>query len=182
MSQNGRAASEEWVRGVLERHESALIRYATRMTGSAEQARDVVQETFVRLCRQNRAELDGHLAEWLYTVCRNRALTVRRKETRMTTLSEAAAALRVSPEPIPPAAIEQRESQGRVMTLVTALPDNQQEVLLLKFQSGLSYRQIAGVLQISVTNVGFLIHTAIKTLRQRMGAEYVSGSARRSEP
>ena len=59
MSQNGRAASDEWLRGVLERHESALIRYATRMTGSAEQARDVVQETFVRLCRQKRAELDG---------------------------------------------------------------------------------------------------------------------------
>ena len=92
MGQNGRAANDEWLRSVLERHESALIRYATRMTGSTEQARDVVQETFVRLCRQKRAELDGHLTQWLYTVCRNRALTVRRKETRMTTLTEAAAA------------------------------------------------------------------------------------------
>ena len=38
----------------------------------------------------------------------------------------------------------------------------------LKFQNGLSYKEIAHITNLSVTNVGFLIHTAIKTLRQRM--------------
>lgn len=170
LSKNGRAASEQWLRETLARHEGPLIRYAARLTGSVERARDVVQDAFTRLCQQDRTGIDGHVTQWLYTVCRNRALTVRRKETRMTTLSDAAAALRVCPDPIPPAAAEQRESQSHVVSLMAALPDNQQEVLVLKFQSELSYREIAGVLDISVTNVGFLIHTAIKSLRERMGS------------
>lgn len=170
LSKNGRAASEQWLRETLARHEAPLIRYAARLTGSVERARDVVQDAFTRLCQQDRAGLDGRVTQWLYTVCRNRALTVRRKEMRMTTLSDAAAISRVCPDPVPPAAAEQRESRSHVLSLMAGLPDNQQEVLVLKFQSGLSYREIAGVLAISVTNVGFLIHTAIKSLRERMGS------------
>ena len=48
------------------------------------------------------------------------------------------------------------------------LPANQQEVIRLKFQHGLSYKQIAEVTQLSVSNVGFLIHAGLKTLRQRL--------------
>jgi len=48
---------------------------------------------------------------------------------------------------------------------------NQQEVLRLKFQHGLSYRQIAEVTRLTVTNVGFLIHAGLKKLRRQMGGE-----------
>ncbi len=41
----------------------------------------------------------------------------------------------------------------------------------LKFQGGLSYKQISEVTSLTVTNVGFLIHTGLKTLRQRLSAE-----------
>ena len=50
------------------------------------------------------------------------------------------------------------------------LPDNQQEVVRLKFQNGMSYKEIATVTELSVTNVGFLLHTAINTLRTRVAA------------
>jgi RNA polymerase sigma factor (sigma-70 family) len=55
--------------------------------------------------------------------------------------------------------------------LLAGLSDNQQEAVRLRFQNGLSYRDIAAVTGLSVTNVGFLIHTAIKTIRTRLGAE-----------
>ena len=48
------------------------------------------------------------------------------------------------------------------------LPDRQQEILRLKFQGGLSYRQIADVMDLTVSNVGFLIHTSIKALREQL--------------
>jgi RNA polymerase sigma-70 factor (ECF subfamily) len=51
------------------------------------------------------------------------------------------------------------------------LPANQQEAIRLKFQHELSYKQIAEVTQLSVSNVGFLIHTGLKTLRQRLNPE-----------
>jgi len=73
-----------------------------------------------------------------------------------------------SPDPSPADRVEQNDSLSRALSLLTHLPSNQQEVLRLKFQHGLSYRDIAGVTSLSESNVGFLIHTGLKTLRQKM--------------
>src|SRR3954451_19383879 len=77
-----------WVRGAVAQFEGPLTLYATRLLGNAEAARDVVQETYLRLCVQDRAAIEPRLVEWLFTVCRNRALDVLRKENRMNQLSD----------------------------------------------------------------------------------------------
>jgi hypothetical protein len=64
-----------------------LIRYAAHIIGDIERAREVVQDTFLKLCHQRPAQIRTHLTQWLYTVCRNRALDVRRKERRMTAMT-----------------------------------------------------------------------------------------------
>jgi DNA-directed RNA polymerase specialized sigma24 family protein len=51
------------------------------------------------------------------------------------------------------------------------LPDNQREVLYLKFQCDLSYKEISNITQLSVTNVGFLIHTGVKSVREKIKKE-----------
>jgi RNA polymerase sigma-70 factor (ECF subfamily) len=157
-----------WAREVVDRFEGPLVRYAARITGDVERARDVVQETFLRLCRQDRSELDGHLAEWLYTVCRNKALDVRRKEMPMKGMSTLVADACKSREPEQGARLERDETASQLLQLLDKLPPNQQEVVRLKFQNGLSYREIASVTQLSVSNVGVLIHTAIQTLRREL--------------
>src|SRR3954454_24351251 len=91
-----------WVRSVVARFESPLTLYAARLLGDAEAARDVVQETFLRLCTQDRAAIEPRLAEWLFTVCRNRALDILRKEKRMTQISDEQAHACLSPDPTPP--------------------------------------------------------------------------------
>ncbi len=73
-----------------------------------------------------------------------------------------------SREPCQSAVLEQHETNHQILQLVDRLPPNQQEVVRLKFQSGLSYREIAAVTELSVSNVGYLIHTAVKTLREGM--------------
>ena len=138
------------------------------MVGDVEQARDVVQDTFLKLCQQDREHLDGHLAEWLFTVCRNGALDVRRKEQRMTTMTLEAVADSVGNEPQPDHAAEQRDSTEKILSLLAELSPNQQEVLRLRFQHGLSYREISSVIGLTETNVGFLIHVGIKRLRELM--------------
>ena len=165
------ASQAEWVRAAMDRHAGPLARYAAALTGDVERARDVVQDTFVRLCAEERSRVEPHLAEWLFTVCRNRALDVLRKENRMTALSEADLELRPSAAPSPDHEAERRDTHSRVLRELATLPKNQQEVVRLKFQNGLSYEEISHVTQLTVTNVGFLIHTAIKTLRQRLQTE-----------
>lgn len=165
----------EWLRSVMEAHERALLRYAGRILGDVERARDVVQETFLRLLKSGRDRTQDHLAEWLFTVCRNRALDVCRKERRMTRLSEKAEQFRPSPDPPPPAVAAQNETLRQVTDALGALPPNQQEVLRLKFQNGFTYKQIAGITGLSVSNVGFQIHTAIQALRKRFKASGLIG-------
>ncbi len=160
---------DDWVLATVRRYEGPLILYATRLLSDPERARDVVQDTFLKLCRQSQPELDGRLAEWLFTVCRNRALDVLRKEGRMTHLADEQVAAQPSAEPDPAVQLERRDAAALALQILDALPVNQREVIRLKFQNGFSYREISRISGHSISNVGFLIHTGMKTLRQRMG-------------
>ncbi|MFA5057834.1 MAG: sigma-70 family RNA polymerase sigma factor [Opitutaceae bacterium] len=160
-----------FVRSAVEQYQAPLLRYATRLVGEPDRARDVVQDTFVRLMAQPPATIDSHLAEWLFTVCRNRVYDVHRKEGRMKQFAEGAAERVVAADPRPGAALEAEETQAAVRRLIDRLPANQQEVIRLKFQNGFSYKEISRITELSVSNVGFLIHTAIKTLRREWTAE-----------
>lgn len=170
-----RDSSVQWLRSVMDQYEGPLLRYADRILGDVERAREVVQDTFLRLLKSDRGRNEDHLAEWLFTVCRNRALDVCRKERRMGQLSEYSQRSQPSAEPSPPAVVEQREQVGRVAEALRRLPHNQQEVLRLKFQNGFSYKQIAGITGLSVSNVGFLIHTGIQRLRRQFKAAGLIG-------
>jgi len=163
-----KADANGWVREAVSRYEGPLTLYAARLLGDADRARDVVQDTFLKLCRQDAAEIRDRLAEWLFTVCRNRALDVLRKEGRMTRLSDEHGSSCASEDPGPAAALETRESAARVLKELDGLPSNQLEVIRLKFQNGFSYREISRISGHSVSNVGFLIHTGLKTLRRRL--------------
>ncbi len=174
------------LRAAVAQFEAPLLRYATRLTGQAEVARDVVQDCFLRLCAQPRAAVETHLAEWLFTVCRNRATDHHRKEGRMQqpaisasspgadVLSESGthaftgASASSGTDADPHAVIERRESVARALALLGTLPRNQQEVIRLKFQEGLSYKEISGITQLTVSHVGVLIHFGLKSLRARM--------------
>lgn len=158
----------DWIGAALERYEGDLTRYAQRLTGNFERAREVVQETFLRLCREDRLSIDGHICEWLFTVCRNQALDVRRKESRMATLAEEQVLGAPCRAPLPAVVAEQHDSTARILRLLNDLPENQQEVIRLKFHESLSYAEISRITGLTVSNVGFLIHRGLKAVRERM--------------
>jgi RNA polymerase sigma factor (sigma-70 family) len=167
-----------WVLLAVERYESALVVYSSRLLGDRESARDVVQETYLRLCRQQRERVEPHLAEWLFTVCRNRALDLLRREGRMARLLDESARQLAATAPDPAETSEKQESAAEVMKYLGDLPNSQQEVIRLRFSNGFSYKEISRITGHSVTNVGFLMHTGIKSLRARL----LSAEARASHP
>lgn len=171
MSHDVETDSAEWLREVVDRHAASLLRYAASIVRDEAGARDVVQETFVRLWRVPRTSVDGHVEAWLFRVCRNRAFDYRRKEGRMIPIDDAGSSSDpVAAGPNPDSAAEVQDSHARILRLMEALPENQREVVRLKFQNDLSYKEIAAITDLSVGNVGFLLHTALKTLRARLVA------------
>lgn len=158
------------VEAAVVRHQGALLRYATRLLGDPERARDVVQDTFVKFMQQPTASVQGHEAEWLFTVCRHRALDVLRKEGRMSHFEEGEVERVRATDPRPGEALERAETQNTLLQLIDRLPPKQQDVIRLKFQNGFSYKEISRITALSVTNVGFLIHTAVARLRREYAA------------
>ncbi len=152
---------------VLQRFEIPLLQYAIRITGNRDRARDVVQETFIKFQRNGALSRDGEPATWLFTVCRNGALNVCRKERRIIYLDEKVIESQEDQQPMPYERMEEQEAAGFLSRIVATLPPRQQEVLQLKFQNNLSYEQIAEITKTTANCVGVLIHTALKTLRQR---------------
>ena len=71
----------------------------------------------------------------------------------------------------PSKAVEVEDETIKVMGHLEKLPNNQQEVIRLKFQNGLKYKEISSVTGLSVSNVGFLIHRGLKTLREKLRKE-----------
>lgn len=193
----------DWVNAAMREHEAALLRYAARITGDADLARDVAQDVFLRLCGEDPATLNGRLRPWLYTVCRNRAIELRRKRKRWfarthksTTMiqtaepteptpqdtrldlsicpSIAATSTFVSPAGVVASALENaemREAVDGVLRELARFPANQQEAIRLRFEHGLPYKEIAAVMGTTVNNVGVMIHTAIKKLREKLNVD-----------
>ncbi|MEZ5414926.1 MAG: sigma-70 family RNA polymerase sigma factor [Opitutaceae bacterium] len=151
-------------------HQAPLTRYATKLLGDADRARDVVQDSFIKLMQQPAAAVEGHVVEWLFTVCRHRALDVMRKEGRMKHFAEGEQERVVAAEPRPGRSLEQAETNAAILRLIDRLPPNQQEVVRLKFQNGFSYKEISRITSLSVSNVGFILHTAVTRLRTDFAA------------
>ena len=165
---DGSDAHAHWVDEALRQYEQPLVRYTMRITGNLETARDVVQDAFFKLCQEDRVRVDGHLAQWLYRVCRNRALDVGKKESRMQALDRQTAETRVAQDPGPDARAEVREECALVLEAVSALPGRQQEAFRLKFEHGLTYREIGAVMDMPLSTVSYTITQALGTIRARL--------------
>jgi RNA polymerase sigma factor (sigma-70 family) len=156
-----------WVQSVIRAYEPKLLRYAGDIVGSA-LARDVVQDTFLKLCAVERARVEAQLAGWLFTVCRNGALEVKRKVRRLSVLDELE---HPSPAAAPGADLEQAQLMARVQRCLGSLTEQQRELVRLKFDGELSYKEMAAVTGLSVSNVGFILHTALARVRQELDRE-----------
>lgn len=156
---------EKFIEQALTDFESPLIAYASTILNDIDRARDVVQDTFTRLCQQEIPKVEGNLKSWLFTVCRNRALDLLRKDKRTQPLDDIRWKKVAGPGLQPDEEADHQEKQIRLMGYLERLSSNQREVIILKFQQGLSYQDIHKITGLTTGNIGFLIHTGLKRLR-----------------
>jgi len=132
---------------------------AWRLTGNREDALDVLQEVFLYFFRKFPGlELNCELKTFLYPVVRSLALD-RRRRRRETPLGAAAAELAA------PAGREEAAERAELSALLGPLPEEQREVVLLRFADGFSLQEIAKALAVPLGTVKSRLHHALGTLR-----------------
>ena len=167
MSESATCWPADAINRLVDRYERPLLAYAARMLhGDWQGAQDAVQETFLRLCREDPDKIESRVAAWLFSVCRSRVVDMQR--TNHSTPIDAAQV--VVADPAPDAADLASDAEDKVLLskLVDKLSPRQQEVLRLRLQAGLSYREIAEVTGLTVSNVGFHLHEAVRNLRDTL--------------
>ena len=160
-------------RGDIRAFDELYERYATRLYGflfsilrSRVEAEDVFHESFMRAFDAGDLELrPGGFRAWLYRIARNRALNVLRAAERGVRLSSSI------PEPIaPPSAddrLAERELEAALAGAVARLPPALSEVFHLR-SSGLSYEEMAQVLEIPLGTIKSRMNQMVTVLREEM--------------
>jgi RNA polymerase sigma-70 factor (ECF subfamily) len=170
---------------LVARWEGPLYRFVSRLVDRPEDARDVCQETFLRVLKNSDAFRDGaRFSTWMYQIalnlCRDRA----RRQKRWSHLvvatpqqddgrpREYAAPERADTHP--ERALEREEARSAVQRALGLLPRDQREVLLLKEYEGLKFREIAEVLGIPESTVKSRMYAALDAMKGSLQAAGMS--------
>lgn len=163
-------------------HLDAVYRFALRLTGSGADAEDLVQDTFLRAYRAwDQYTLGTKAKSWLFTICRNAFLRGRERDSRRGELvTEAAASQptsdRAGETPLfagqadydPEGDFFRSLVDGEVLGAVDGLPADFREAVILSDLQGLSYQEIAGVLDVPLGTVKSRLFRGRRMLQQAL--------------
>lgn len=152
---------------LVREYEKPLLRYAMRFLRDQDAAQDVVQNAFIRLLGGWKDEWvpSPQLSSWLYRVAHNCAIDYIRKETRRKRLHEQQS------QDLPSTVDPNRGAEFRISDeaelaaeALSRLSSRDQQLVILKIYEEKSYKEISEISGLSVTNVGYILHHAMKKL------------------
>lgn len=162
------------LRQVFDAEESALLRYAYGLLGQRETAEDVVQDAFLKL--HAHWEEVTHPRAWLFRCTRNLAFSHLRDHKRETPMDPDREWESASCDP--EQTLGKLEAIGTLQLLIAELHEDDRALISLKYHDGLKYDQISQRTGLSVSNVGYKLHHALKNLAdslRRLGVESPEG-------
>lgn len=143
-----------------------LCRFLESIVGRDNQAQDIAQESFLRLCQTDFGEISAvEIRYWLFRVARNLALNEISRNKTQSKFWDRIAAIFYRAETAPIEQVIENENAKIVEELLRILPEHQRSALLLREREEMSYRQIALVLEISENKVKVDIFRARQSLR-----------------
>lgn len=174
-------APEESPAALFATLESPLLRYAMNLVRQWETAQDIVQEAFLRL--QKKAGEVRQPKPWLYRTVHNLAMTHRRRSAvrgeDSPEVGDGGGDVRPDEAVLSPdAELERAESVRLARTCLHRLPERERQLLEMKFTGQLSYREMADKLDLKTGHVGYLLHHALKQLRDELAREGWPGEDR----
>jgi RNA polymerase sigma-70 factor (ECF subfamily) len=164
---------EEAARLLVRRWEGAVFAFHDRMVGSREDAQDLGQETFIRVCREaGRYRPSGKFRSWLFRIAGNLARDRLRRRRIISWVSFSPGLHdRSSPNDGPDVYVERVETSAEVRGALERLPDRQRQAVLLRIYQELSYREIAAAMKVTVPAVESLLQRGMAALRSELGGK-----------
>jgi len=152
---------------IVSHYEGRLIRYVARIVNSEDVAQDVVQDSFIRLFRKWKDKLEPgpQVSSWLYRVAHNRAVDHIRKQSRRSELHKRHAV--EQPDFIEPnrgAGFSIGDRAVRAAAALKTLSERDQQLVMLKVYEEKSYKEISEITGLTTSNVGYILHYAMKKL------------------
>jgi len=160
----------EWatIEQVFAALESPLLGYARRLLGDFSLAEDVVQDAFMKLHAQFRQVRAPQ--PWLYRTVHNLAIDHQRRARKIVSLDAPSsdgttpASDAADSQPLPDEQIARWEGIGLVRLVLETLDARSREIIRLRFNEDLSYKEISGRTGLTVGHVGYLLHHALKAM------------------
>jgi RNA polymerase sigma-70 factor (ECF subfamily) len=165
-------SERETIEEVFHALESPLLAYSVRLVGELGIAEDMVQEAFMKLHAQFNEVREPR--KWLYRTVHNLALNQKRAASKIVSLdlpkTEGAGPANEpsDPQPLPDEQIARWEGIGLVRLSIETLDARSRELIELKFNEDLSYKEISARTGLSTGNVGYLLHHAIKAISDEL--------------
>ncbi len=163
---------------VVAHYQSPLLRYVGGMLGPTDhEVEDVVQETFVGLHRQvagKGRQSIRNLTTWLFRTAHNRTIDVLRRRSRRRSAAETTAESavlaqeRVADELDALSEVLRQEACQTALRELTGLDEQYRQVVLLKIIQGMTLRQVAEVVGISVSLVNYRLSHGLTELAKRL--------------
>ncbi|MEJ2180450.1 MAG: RNA polymerase sigma factor [Gammaproteobacteria bacterium] len=154
---------------IVSRHLNAVIHFALRYVGHRAEAEDVAQETFIRLWK-NAANWEPQgfsFRSWLYRIAYNLCIDELRKRKRKPVTDVGNEEL-TAPGDQPDDGLYRAQQQQQVNVVLYELPERQRTAIALCVYQGLSNRDAAQVMEISIEALESLLSRARRTLRNKM--------------
>jgi len=159
---------QEAFKCLVDRYQKPLLNFIYRYVGDRHTAEDLTQEVFLRICQASpRFEPRARVSTWIFKIAVNVCLNELKKHERRSRLvqdlrqeadSHGDSKLDVT--------VQNRQTQQAIMEALRKLPESQRMAILLRIFEGKSYKEIASVMEISVSSVESLIFRARTSLRQ----------------
>lgn len=162
----------ETIQELFESLESPLLNYALRLAGERGAAEDCVQEAFMKLQAQFNEVREPR--RWLYRTVHNLALNQRRRAGKVVALEvktgEDSVPVNdpIDPLPLPDEQIVRSEGIGLVRLSLESLDARSRELIRLKFNENLSYKEISEKTGLKTGHVGYLLHHALKSMADEL--------------
>jgi RNA polymerase sigma-70 factor (ECF subfamily) len=172
--ESARAGDGSALDELLARHEPQIYRFALRMCGNEEDARDILQETLLAAFRNvSGFRRDARLSTWLYQIARSFCIKQRRPRPSVRDASSLRDDLGIaSAEPQPDDRVHAREVGEALAAAIRALPQASREVIVLRDVEGLSAEEAAAVVGIEVRALKSRLHRARLELRANLAAVF----------